>query len=381
MDHGRKELIMHHETYERGLASALLAALLAAALFGAASPLGKLLLAEIEPFTLSGLLYLGAGLGMLPLALKDRKKTRMTDPAHAPVGRARRLRHLSLVLAMIAFGGVLGPVFLYFGLDAAKAADVSLWLNLEAAFTAALGALFFREAMGVRGWLGVAAGIGAGLALSALDGGSWVAASLVALACLCWAVDNHVTALIDGITPAASTAIKGLVAGSANVAFGLATSGKPPALGSVALALLLGFFAYGASVALYISSAQKLGATRAQLAFSASPLFGVALSALLLGDPLGLRHLLALALLGAGLALLMSERHAHAHAHPELVHVHSHRHDDGHHDHGHADGSASEGRHTHEHRHMATVHSHRHVSDLHHRHDHEGEPADDAGGA
>ncbi len=40
-------------------------AIIAAALFGASAPLSKLLLGEIPPLQLAGLLYLGSGIGLL----------------------------------------------------------------------------------------------------------------------------------------------------------------------------------------------------------------------------------------------------------------------------------------------------------------------------
>ena len=49
-----------------------------------------------------------------------------------------------------------------------------------------------------------------------------LAGFLVLLACCCWGLDNHLTALIDGLTPSQSTFWKGLVAGSVNTALGLA---------------------------------------------------------------------------------------------------------------------------------------------------------------
>lgn len=45
-----------------------LLALASAALFGATPPMSKLLLAEMSPFLLAGLLYLGAGLGLAVVA-------------------------------------------------------------------------------------------------------------------------------------------------------------------------------------------------------------------------------------------------------------------------------------------------------------------------
>jgi drug/metabolite transporter (DMT)-like permease len=46
-----------------------LGALIAAALFGAATPLSKVLLGDLAPAQLAGLLYLGAAAGLLPIVL------------------------------------------------------------------------------------------------------------------------------------------------------------------------------------------------------------------------------------------------------------------------------------------------------------------------
>jgi len=47
----------------------ILAALLSALLFSLSAPRGKLLLADMPPLPLAGLLYLGSGLGLVSLAL------------------------------------------------------------------------------------------------------------------------------------------------------------------------------------------------------------------------------------------------------------------------------------------------------------------------
>ena len=48
----------------QGQNAGIVAALAAAALFGAGTPLAKLLLAHTSPWLLAGLLYLGSGLGL-----------------------------------------------------------------------------------------------------------------------------------------------------------------------------------------------------------------------------------------------------------------------------------------------------------------------------
>ena len=143
----------------------------------------------------------------------------------------------------------------------------------------------------------------------------FLAGALVLLACICWGLDNHLTALIDGITPAQSTLWKGIVAGSVNLTIGLLVAPMTAGLGSIALALLVGAFSYGASITLYIRAAQEIGATRAQVIFASAPFFGVALSVLFLGEAFSWIYALATPLFLIGIGLLLADSHAHGHGH------------------------------------------------------------------
>ena len=335
-------------------------AFLAALLFGAATPASKLLLRELAPFQLAGLLYLGAALGVAPVVWLERRRGLRPRPTR---GDALRLA------GAVIFGGVGGPVLLLFALRQSPAGSVSLWLNLEMVATAVLGALCFREHLGRAGWAGVAGVVAAGATLA--GGAGWpglAGLALVAAACACWALDNHWTALVDGVTPATSALVKGCGAATIGLALGSAEPFSASGAG-LAAAVATGALGYGASIALLISAAQALGATRAQSAFATAPFVGAALSFGLLGEPLGPQHAVALPLFAISLLLLVRSRHAHAHAHEALEHVHSHRHDDGHHDHAHP-GLPRGVRHTHAHRHERLEHAHPHWSDLHHRHRH-----------
>jgi drug/metabolite transporter (DMT)-like permease len=274
------------------------------------------------------------------------------------------------LLGAVVAGGIFGPVLLLLGLRLAAAASVSLWLNFELAATALLGVLLFRDHLGLPGWAGVVSAFGAAILLSVLGGSAGLTAgTLVLLACVCWGLDNHLTALIDGITPAESTFWKGLIAGATNLTIGLALDPLTGGWFPVFAGLFVGAWAYGASIVLYISSAQAIGATRAQIAFASAPFFGVAFSALALGESLGLVHLASGLLFVTGVGLLTLERHTHVHEHEAVEHEHAHRHDDGHHAHEHA-GLPSFAWHTHRHRHNPVVHAHSHWPDLHHRHGH-----------
>ena len=340
----------------------ILLALLAALLFGAASPLSKPILKTVSPFQLAGLLYLGAALGVAPGSIIKRKLT--------PIARMPRKSRRLLVGAILC-GGVLGPLALLFGLRIGQAATVSLWLNLELVFTALVGHWLFRDHLNRTGWIALAGMVSASAMLTGGSGRTAIASGLlVALACLLWGFDNHFTALIDGITPAESTFWKGLVAGSVNLGIGLVSGPYVASWRTTGAALLVGVFCYGISIVLYITAAQKLGATRGQMFFSTAPFFGLGLSVLMLGDEVRPPQLAAALLFVVSLAVLFVGRHSHRHIHGPRKHEHWHRHDDGHHAHAHP-GSPEGPGHVHEHEHEGDAHAHPHLPDIHHRHEHE----------
>lgn len=336
-----------------------MACLAAAALFGASTPIAKELLGSVGPFTLAGLFYLGGAIGVLPFAFRGGSRELRRD--------ARQRGMLALA---VLFGGGVGPVLLLFGLRASPAASVSLWLNTETVATAFLAWAFFREHLDRRTVLAAVLVLAAGLFLAVPGGAAgWRAGALVALACVCWGLDNNLTALVSGFTPGQTTMVKGVGAGTVNLAIGLILEGGIPAVGGILVALVVGAFSYGVSIMLYISGAQQLGASRSQLLFSTSPFIGVLLAWFMFGEPTTMVQIVAAIFMVAGIVLMLTARHEHEHTHEAMVHTHAHRHDDGHHTHVHP-GLPAWVRHTHEHTHEPVTHTHPHVPDLHHRHGH-----------
>ena len=102
----------------------------------------------------------------------------------------------------------------------------------------------------------------------------------------------------------------------------------------------------------------------------AAGLFGVLLSALLLGESISLLQAFAMVLIAGSLCVLGLEQHAHKHQHVQIEHEHWHRHDDQHHDHKRQEGIRVD-LHSHWHMHKPVVHKHTHSPDLHHRHAHD----------
>lgn len=164
-------------------------ALLAALLFGVSTPLAKLLLGDLAPGTLAGLLYLGSGVGLTALRWAWRSRAEH----HAPVDRSA----MPWLAGAILFGGLLGPVPLMTGLRTTPASSAAPLLNLEGVCTALLAWFVFHENLDRRVAAGMALIVAGGLVLSWGGSGAPVlprGALAVASACLCWAVDSNLDA-------------------------------------------------------------------------------------------------------------------------------------------------------------------------------------------
>lgn len=347
-----------------GARSAIWPALAAAALFGASTPLVKLLVGELSPLLLAGLLYLGSGLGLAVIRLvRDRG---WKSSGLAP-GERRWLA------GAIVFGGMLGPALLVFGLTRADASAASLMLNLEAVFTAVLAWVVFRENADRRIVLGMALIVAGGIVLAWPAGGGaapdWLGLAAITAACLCWAIDNNLTRRVSASDALFIAGAKGWSAGLVNTGLGLLMGASLPALPTAGAAMLLGLAGYGLSLVLFVRALRDLGAARTGAYFSTAPFIGAALALLLLGESAPLSFWLAACLMGLGVWLHLTEHHAHEHTHEALEHAHRHVHD-AHHQHTHDFDWNGKEPHSHFHRHAAITHKHPHYPDIHHRHVH-----------
>lgn len=342
-------------------ALSVIAGLLSGLLFGAATPASKYALSHLNGFQLAGLLYLGSALAFAPY---------MARHARREFGAIFGRRNVKSVLGIVVFGGMLGPVFLMLGLATARSTSVSVWLNAELIATAVIGSLVFRERIGRNVAIGIVLTLAAGVLVACQEKqGGILPGFFILCACACWGMDNQLTALLGGVTPQATTFIKGAIGGAVNLALGTILQPAPPIFRHAVIALLLGVVSYGVSIYLYVTAARVLGATRSQILFSAAPFWGMLGAFLFLHEPAGWPTFTATAFLVAGIAFSTSSGHSHSHVHARLTHAHLHTHGDGHHDHAHT-GMDSRLPHSHEHTHEPSVHSHRHGEDTHHLHDH-----------
>jgi drug/metabolite transporter (DMT)-like permease len=349
--------------------TATLQALFAAFFFGLSAPLSKLLLGNINPLILAGLLYIGSGLGTLLFRSIQRifLPTRQRE-----AGLARP--DWKWLAGAVLLGGIAAPIVLLFGLRATPAATASLLLNFEGVATTLIAFLLFKESIGPRvGWA-VGLILLASILLSWNPGAGWgftLGALGIIAACVFWGFDNNFTRQISAKDPLQIVTIKGLVAGSFSLLLGLLTGSPLPQLPFILAGLLLGAISYGMSIVLFVYAMRGLGAARTSTLFGLAPFVGAGLSLILFRESISWFFLASIPFMAVGAWLLMGESHAHAHLHPALEHEHRHSHSDGHHDHLHTEPLANpKASHSHLHTHPELDHSHPHSPDIHHRHTH-----------
>jgi len=365
--------------------------LLSGLLFGIATPFSKILLSNLNSFQLSGLLYLGSGIVIIPSIIKKiiydsinpnkkgfiSKKTEIftSKRTENSVGFNKNLLKIILI---VLFGGILGPLFLMIGLSHTTASSTAIWLNMELVATAILGIILFKDYLDKYSYVGLLFTFIAGLIVSWGEGfGNLFSIIFIILACFSWGVDNQLTSILDGYSPEFITFIKGIFGGGVNFTIGMLIAGQFISWNLLLYGIVLGIISYGLSIVFFVSSAQNLGATRSQILFSTAPFWGISFSILLLGEPLTLNLAIATLFLVVGIIITNNLVHKHKHHHSSTEHIHVHSHDDGHHEHCHnlLDGvELNEGdkskKHIHKHIHEENEHNHKHFPDLHHKHEH-----------
>lgn len=282
-----------------------LSVLFAAALFGSVFTLAKVPLATVDPLALSAVVYTIAGLGLIPFAKASfRFDTR------------RDYYYLAIITA---FGAVAAPVLLLYGLQQTNASDAAILANGEIVFTIALSAVFFGEKPHGRiGLLGVVLVV-AGLFIATTDLKvsetvlQFNAGNLMILASMfMWAIDNNVSRrLTTNVSPAKIAMVKSLCGGLILLTVALAL-GKGSAITNIDANLWvvivgMSVAGFGGALMLFLQGIKKIGTVRTMSVFSMTPIFGIVIAALALGESISIFQGLATGLVIAG--ILFVSRH------------------------------------------------------------------------
>ncbi len=244
--------------YVYGLGSAVTAGLIPI--------LSKLLLVNTKPLTISALVFLVAGLMLIP---------------YRPKGLPGKLS-IRWMLATGLIGAALAPALYLYGVNQTSAINASLLTNAEVFFTALLAFLVFKERLKRKQLLEsvlVVAGIvivSTDLDFSSVQLLHGVSGNLLILgASLVWAVDNNLSRITSQkFGPIFVSKYRNIFGGGLLLGFLLATSASievPPS----AVPLLILFAADIALATLtFMAALVRIGAVRTLLVFSTTSIFG-----------------------------------------------------------------------------------------------------------
>ena len=252
---------------------AIFFAVLAAILYAINIPLSKLLLNHVAPTMMASYLYLGAGLGIGIVFLITKKKTIYTSEKITQ-------KDLPYVLGMIALD-IIAPILLMFGLLDSVSSNASLLNNFEIVCTSLIALLIFKEAISKRMWLAISLITLASFVLSFDDISafkfSW-GAGLVLLATLCWGLENNCTKNLSSKNTYQVVFLKGVFSGVGSLVVAIILREDFASIQYFALALLLGFVAYGLSIFFYIKAQGIIGAAKTSAYYAIAPFIGTFLS-------------------------------------------------------------------------------------------------------
>ena len=275
---------------------AVLWALLAAALYAISTPVSKLLLQDVAPTMMAGLLYLGAGTGMFVLGVVRRGIKQLPREQHLT------RRDLPYTVGMVLLD-IAAPICLMVGLTRTTSANASLLNNFEIVATALIALMVFREKISRRLWLAIGLITLSSMILSFEDASSLqfsFGSLFVLAACVCWGFENNCTRMMSASDPLEIVVIKGFGSGLGSLLIGLVIGEPLPAPEVLPVVLALGFVAYGLSIFFYVYAQRRLGAAKTSAYYAVAPFIGVLLSRLILRESFTQVFLIALFIMMAG---------------------------------------------------------------------------------
>ena len=271
-------------------------AILAAALYAINAPFSKILLEFMPPTLMAGFLYVGAGIGMIFIALV--RKIKKYEAKELKLTKSE----LPYTIAMIVLD-IAAPICLLFGLNSTTAANASLLNNFEIVATAIIALMVFKEKISTRLWFGIffvtlSCGI---LSFEDVSSLRFSYGSLfVLLATICWGFENNYTRKISSKDPLQIVLLKGIFSGIGSLIIGLFIGERIEALWCIVAVLCVGFVAYGLSIYFYVYAQRLLGAARTSAYYAVAPFIAAILSLIIFREIPDVTYFVALVLMIVG---------------------------------------------------------------------------------
>lgn len=260
--------------------SAILLAILAAALYAISSPVSKILLNKVSPTMMAALLYLGAGIGMSIIGFYRKKTGKIKEEMKITK------KEMPYTVGMVVLD-ILAPIFLMIGLTRTTPANVSLLNNFEIVATSLIALFIFKEVISKRLWIAIILITIASIVLSIEDASSFsfsLGSIFVLFASVCWGLENNCTRMLSVKDPLQVVVIKGFGSGFGSLLISFILKETSTDVFYIIATLLLGFVAYGLSIYFYVYAQRELGAAKTSAYYAIAPFIGVVLSFIIFSD-------------------------------------------------------------------------------------------------
>ncbi len=277
--------------------------LFAAILFGSVFSVAKVPLATIDPLALTAVVYTISGVALIPFAKASFTFQTRDDYFY--------------VIVVTIFGGVLAPLLLMYGLQQTAASTAAILTNGEIVFTIILSSIFFGEKPHGRIGLFAVVLVVIGLVIATTEDLKalqtiiqFSAGNVMILASMfMWAVDNNVSRrLTSGASPAKIAMVKSLTGGLVLLAIALAV-GKGSIITGIKFDMWIliagmSIAGFGGALLLFLEGIKRIGTVRTMSMFSLTPIFGIAIAALALGESITVFQGIATGLIIVGIILV-----------------------------------------------------------------------------
>lgn len=332
---------------------ATLLAFLAAVFYAFNMPISKMLLVHITPTFMASFLYFGAGIGIGIIYLLSRRQVQKNEENLSKDDFPYTLGMISLDIA--------APILLMAGLMSATSANASLLNNFEIVATSLIALLVFKEIISVRLWIAILLITLSSMLLTVEDVSSFrfsYGSLFVLAAAICWGLENNFTRKLSRKNTFQIVILKGLFSGIGSFIIALVKGDRLPQGRYIVFALVLGFFAYGLSIFLYVKAQRNLGAAKTSAYYAIAPFIGALLSFVILRESVTANYFIALfiMMIGSGLVVMdtLMTKHTHVHTHiiiNETDGVTSNQHVEHSHPHTHRLSNADHSHHRHKEKH------------------------------
>lgn len=278
-------------------------AILSALLFGIGAALNKIVLAQVHPTVVAGLIYLFAGIS-LSLVRFSPLRNRIMSLLKTPTKTEAKInmKDFAVLALVVLSGSTIAPFLFLHGLNETTAINASLLQNTEALFTVLIAFLLLKEKAGKKDWIGILFLI-VGVLFLTTNGEffkltltqSLFGNMLIVTACLFWGIDNNLSRFLSKKEDIILiTVLKCLIGGTILLLLSLALRLEFQISLSVFPYLIsVGTFSIGFSILFFLLGLREIGAMKTGVIFSTSSLFGAAFAFLILRESFSLIQLIA----------------------------------------------------------------------------------------